>query len=84
MEARMEERLTVNVEIAADTRECLVPQLLLQPLVENAIRYGADPRSFQVDIRASAIRENGECANLRARSRTGPAGDAGEDWNWLA
>lgn len=59
MEARMEERLTVNVEIAADTRECLVPQLLLQPLVENAIRYGADPRSFQVDIRVSAIRENG-------------------------
>lgn len=59
MEARMEERLKVDVQVAPDARECLVPQLLLQPLVENAIRYGADPHSFCVDISVSAIRENG-------------------------
>ena len=40
-EARFEDRLTV--EIQADDRDCAcrVPNLILQPIVENAIRHGA-------------------------------------------
>ena len=33
-------RLTVQLDIAPETLDALVPNLLLQPLVENAVRYG--------------------------------------------
>lgn len=38
-QVRFEERLQVRFEIADDTRSALVPSMLLQPLVENAIKY---------------------------------------------
>ena len=59
MKARFEERLNVAIDAGADTRAALVPPLLLQPLVENSIRHGADPHSSIVDVRVSARRENG-------------------------
>jgi two-component system LytT family sensor kinase len=33
-------RLSVALSIAPDTKQVLVPQMILQPLVENAVRYG--------------------------------------------
>ena len=43
-QARLEERLTVRMDIAPETLDARVPHLLLQPLVENAIRHGIAPR----------------------------------------
>lgn len=37
---RFEERLTVVLDIAPETLDAQVPSLLLQPLVENAVRHG--------------------------------------------
>lgn len=37
---RLGTRLTVDWAIASDTAHVLVPQLILQPLVENAVRHG--------------------------------------------
>jgi len=37
---RFEERLALKVDIEDAAREALIPSLLLQPLVENAIKYG--------------------------------------------
>ena len=37
---RLGSRLEIRWEIAPGTEELLVPQLILQPLVENAIRHG--------------------------------------------
>ncbi|MCW1382118.1 histidine kinase [Novosphingobium sp. KCTC 2891] len=40
---RFEERLRTDFRIDEDTRAALMPSLLLQPLVENAIKYAVSP-----------------------------------------
>jgi signal transduction histidine kinase len=56
---RFGDRLRVVTEIADETRGAEVPNLLLQPLVENAIRHGigADPGRGTITLRAG--REGG-------------------------
>jgi len=48
-------RLQVGWQVADDVREALVPQLVLQPLVENALQHGIAPRSRagRLDITAT-------------------------------
>jgi two-component system LytT family sensor kinase len=38
------EKLRVEKEIEAETLELLVPSMLLQPLIENSIKHGLEPR----------------------------------------
>jgi LytS/YehU family sensor histidine kinase len=37
---RFEERLTLDLDISNEAEQAVIPSLLLQPLVENAIKYG--------------------------------------------
>lgn len=39
--ARFEDKLEVTVDVPEEL-DCLVPTLILQPIVENAVKYGAD------------------------------------------
>src|SRR5262249_39360739 len=39
-QTRFSDRLSVEFDAAADTLACEVPYLILQPLIENAIRHG--------------------------------------------
>jgi two-component sensor histidine kinase len=52
--ARLQERLTVRIESAETVMDALVPVLLLQPLVENAVRHGIARRTEggRVEVRA--------------------------------
>lgn len=59
MRARFEERLMVNFDIEKETKRALVPQLLLQPLVENSIRHASTWHSRAIEIGIRARRENG-------------------------
>lgn len=68
MRKRFEDRLTVDVRIDPAVRNALVPHLLLQPLVENSIRHGADPRSHAVNVTLQAQRD-GERTSVRIRDR---------------
>jgi two-component system, LytTR family, sensor kinase len=59
MESRLEDRLQVDIRVEKGAEAALVPQLVLQPLVENAIKYGINPLTFQVHVEVAAIRQNG-------------------------
>src|SRR6202007_769209 len=39
-QTRLGERLSIDIAVPLETRDALVPHMLLQPLVENAVRYG--------------------------------------------
>jgi ligand-binding sensor domain-containing protein len=56
---RFEDRLTVHEDICNQLRDALVPNMVLQPLVENAIRHGVARRRGQARIDITARRENG-------------------------
>ena len=42
-QTRLGERLQIDMAVPLETRDALVPNMLLQPLVENAVRYGVAP-----------------------------------------
>ncbi|MGM9483986.1 sensor histidine kinase [Roseateles sp. NT4] len=54
---RMGGRLTVKVELARDLHELAFPPLVLQTLVENALRHGVEPKLGPVAITVRAVVE---------------------------
>jgi two-component system LytT family sensor kinase len=77
-QVRFQDRLRVEVAAGPEAREAAIPQLALQPLVENAIRHGIGGRAAAGRVAISAIRAGG---TLRVRVEDDgpgfPAADAG-------
>lgn len=56
---RFAERLQVNVNVPRELLPAVVPSLILQPMVENAVKHGVAKRAQGGMIRIAAIRSNG-------------------------
>jgi two-component system LytT family sensor kinase len=56
---RFSDRLSVETSIAPETLEALVPNLILQPLVENALRHGIALKQAPGLLTIKTVRENG-------------------------
>lgn len=56
---RFAERLAVKIQVPGELMGSQVPSLILQPMVENAIKHGIAKRAQGGEIRVSAARSNG-------------------------
>ena len=56
---RFKDRLKVQMNIEALSESTLIPSMLLQPLVENAVRYGVEPYSHQGVVAIDIHKRNG-------------------------
>jgi len=59
MQKRFESNLRVTYCVDAELENSLVPQLILQPLVENSLRHGLKDGGAGIDISIGVRRENG-------------------------
>jgi two-component system, LytTR family, sensor kinase len=59
MQRRFESNLRISYSVDAALENSLVPQLILQPLVENSLRHGLKDGGAGIDISIGARRENG-------------------------
>ncbi len=76
-QVRFKDRLNIVQKIEADTLDAIVPNLVLQPLVENAIRHGVGKKASAGLIEVSAKRKGKEL-HIRIRDN-GPG--LPKDWD---
>ncbi|HEU4451446.1 MAG TPA: histidine kinase [Longimicrobium sp.] len=67
-------RMRVRIAVAEDLGAEMVPVLILQPLVENAVRHGVEPRADPTTVEVSAHLDG---ASLVLRVRDDGAGPGG-------
>ena len=70
-QTRLGERLRIDMAVPWETRDALVPSMLLQPLIENAVRYGVAPlieggwiaikTALDADRLRIVVRNSGRC-----------------------
>ena len=71
--ARFGDRLQVTVAVGDETRRAAVPVLLLQPLVENAIRHGLGERLAAGHVDIAARRDGSRLVVTVSDDGAGPA-----------
>jgi two-component system LytT family sensor kinase len=59
--ALLGERLRVQIRVAPEVLAVAIPYLVLQPLVENAVRHGIEPRSSPGVVQVRGEAEGSDC-----------------------
>jgi hypothetical protein len=62
LQIRMEERLQFSIDASEDARAASMPALMLQPLIENAIHHGLEPKLEGGRVAVSAVAAGGRLA----------------------
>ena len=86
-QARFGDRLQVRYDVEPETLDAQVPNLILQPLVENSVRHAVAVRIEPGLIAIRRAPRRDEPGALGARQRPGPAEDArhrdrARAWGW--
>jgi two-component system, LytTR family, sensor kinase len=76
MQIRFQDRLTVRIDVADEVRNALVPNLILQPLVENAMKHGIGRITGAGTILLTARREGEALVVTVTDNGPGPGGGA--------
>jgi two-component system LytT family sensor kinase len=79
--ARFEQRLRVRIDVPSELRGIQIPPLLLQPLVENAVKHGIAPerRGGEVSVEARLVDAGQDGAMLTVTVRDSGAGASREE-----
>ncbi|MEO5671132.1 MAG: histidine kinase, partial [Ramlibacter sp.] len=75
MAIRMGPRLAYSLELPSDLAPLAVPSLLLQPVVENSIQHGLEPKVEGGRVIVSARREGGTLVLQVTDSGVGPSAE---------
>lgn len=59
-ETRFRDRLQLDIQVPSSVQNSLVPSLLLQPIVENAVKYGVEPFNEKGRISINIHANNGK------------------------
>jgi two-component system, LytTR family, sensor kinase len=70
MEQRFADRASVRFEVDPAARACVVPTMLLQPLLENAFRHGVERHTGSCAV-VVAVRHAGDRLELEVRDNAG-------------
>jgi two-component system, LytTR family, sensor kinase len=76
-EVRFRDRLQVRIAADPHASDAFVPHMLLQPIVENAIRHGLGQSEEAVTIDVTASRSDGVLTLIVADDGPGPRGPGG-------
>ncbi|TWX64326.1 sensor histidine kinase [Colwellia demingiae] len=57
---RFGDRLSTIINIAPETNDIMIPAMLLQPLLENAVKYGIEPSDEKGEVSLTTSLENSE------------------------
>ena len=63
---RFEDRLTVHIDVPESVREVPIPALIVQPLVENAVKHGIQPSASGGRVRITAWIEEADDGRERS------------------
>ncbi len=76
---RFHDRLTVNFAVAPDALDACLPSMILQPIVENAVRHGVNSRPGAGIIEIRAERTGGKLEIRVSDDGAGLVGNIGGD-----